>query len=123
MNVAFKNPKTGEVKEVKCGFSWILLLFSSIFWLPLFMRRLYIWGAIFAAIVIGNIIALSAARDQDAAVGANLLFGLISIGLSIYLAIKGNEMTAKNYLENGWAFVEPDSEITKIVKQRWGISV
>jgi hypothetical protein len=43
-------------------------------------------------------------------------------GLQIFVAIKGNEMTAKNYLKNGWTFVEPDSKLTKMAKMRWGIT-
>lgn len=36
---------------------------------------------------------------------------------------KGNEMTTKKYLENGWVFAEPDNEPTKMAKLRWGITV
>ena len=51
MKVAMKNPKTGEVKEVKVGWSWTLFLFSCFFGLPLFLRKLNLWGGICVAYV------------------------------------------------------------------------
>ncbi len=53
------------------------------------------------------------------------LVNAVTFGLSIYLAIKGNELTAKNYLELGWNFVEPEmveSEILKFAKVKWVIN-
>ena len=50
MKVAMTNPKTGEVREVKVGWSWILFLFSGFFGLPLFLRKLHVWGGIFLII-------------------------------------------------------------------------
>ncbi len=60
--------------------------------------------------------------QEDGAIISIVLF-FIFLGLQIFLGIKGNEMTAKNYLENNWAFVEPEGEVTKMAKMRWGISV
>jgi hypothetical protein len=129
MKVAMKNTKTGAIKEVKVGWSWTLFLFSGIFGLPLFLRRLHVWGALFLALcVVDVIVGLIPASAQFGAFDfiPLILFGLIPLilfGLSIFVAIKGNEMTAKNYLENGWTFVEPDSEITKMAKMQWGITI
>lgn len=122
MNVAMKNPKTGEIKEVKVGWSWTLFLFSGLFGLPLFLRKLHIWGAIFLVLWVVNLIAPSALPADEGAIISIGLF-IIFFALQIFLGIKGNEMTAKNYLENNWAFAEPDSELTKMAKMRWGISV
>jgi len=122
MKVAMKNPKTGEIKEVKVGWSWTLFLFSGLFGLPLFLRKLYIWGAIFFALWIVNMVAPSALPENEGLV-LSISLGVIFLALEIFVGIKGNEMTAKNYLENNWTFVEPDSELTKMAKMRWGISV
>lgn len=122
MKIPMKNPKTGEIKEVKLGWSWTLFLFSSLFGLPLFLRRLYIWGGIFLALWVVNLIAPRLMGPEEAMFFVSFLF-FVFMGLQIFLGVKGNEMTAKNYLEHDWAFVEPDSEITKLAKMRWGISV
>jgi hypothetical protein len=117
MKVALKNPKTGEFKEVKVGWSWILFLFSGFFGLPLFLRKLNVWGAIFLALWIVNLAITLVTPYAD----AGLLIVAISFGLQIFMGIKGNEMTAKNYLESGWVFTEPDNEQVKIAKARWGL--
>lgn len=117
-----KNPKTGEIKEVKVGWSWTLFLFSGLFGLPLFLRKLHVWGAIFFALWIVKMVAPSALPENEGLV-LSISLGVIFLALEIFIGIKGNEMTAKNYLENNWAFVEPDSELTKMAKMRWGISV
>ena len=54
---------------------------------------------------------------------ANIILLVILWGLAIFLAIKRNEMTAKNYLELGWTFVEPDSKQVKLAMGKLGISV
>jgi hypothetical protein len=41
--------------------------------------------------------------------------------LAVWMGIKGNEMTAKNYLERGWQFAEPESDVVKTAKGRWGL--
>ena len=40
---------------------------------------------------------------------------------NIYIGFKGNEITAKNYVENGWEFLEPNLEITNMAKMKWGL--
>lgn len=46
---------------------------------------------------------------------------VIGFGLNIFIAIKGNELTAKNYLELGWEFTEPDSDMVRMAKGKWGL--
>ena len=38
------------------------------------------------------------------------------------MGAKGNELTAKNYLELGWGFSDPESETTRHAKTKWGIT-
>ena len=122
MNVAMKNPKNGEVKEVQIGWSWTLFLFSGFFGLPLFLRKLHVWGAIFIALWVVHLVTLSIVPGEARVIIVFPLY-IVMFGLESFVAIKGNEMTAKNYLENGWTFVEPDSKPTKMAKMRWGIAV
>jgi len=122
MKIAMKNPKTGEIKEIKVGWSWTLFLFSGVFGIPLFLRKLHIWGGIFLALSIVNLMGPALMSSDDAALGLSIIFGIIFFGLKIFMGLKGNEMTAKNYLENNWVFVNPESDITKMAKMRWGIA-
>lgn len=121
MKVPMKNPATGEIKMVKVGWSWVLFLFSGFLGLPLFLRRLNVWGAIFLALWAINLILPSMLGEEEGMI-MGLIFMLIFLGLQIFLGIKGNEMTAKNYLELGWKFANPDDEVTKSAKMRWGIT-
>ena len=122
MNLILKNSKTGETKAIKAGWSWILFLFSSFLGIPLFMRKLYVWGAIFLTLwIINSVVPLFLPLALATAFSIGIM--LIFIGLQVFMGIKGNEMTAKNYLENGWSIADPESELTKLAAARLGISV
>jgi len=123
MKIAFKHPKTGELKLVKVGWSWTLFFFTGFLGLPLFLRRLNIWGGIILVLWAISTLASILMPETLASTGINLIFSIMMIVFSFWFAIKGNEMTAKNYLEHDWAFAEPDSEITKVAKMKWGVSV
>ena len=47
MYITLVNHRTDELKNIKVGFSWVLFLFSIMLDIPLFLRRLHVWGAIF----------------------------------------------------------------------------
>ena len=115
VKVGMKNPKTGEVKMIKVGWSWVLFLFSTFFGLPLFLRKLNVWGAVFLTFgILGWVVGIMAiSSDNDGLQFA--AYSLTGLGwvLQIFIGLKGNEMTVKNYLENNWVFVEPDSDLTK----------
>ncbi len=98
--------------------------YFQVFWESLyFLRRLYVWGGILLALWIAYLIAPSLLGTEEEELGLMILFNLIFLGLSIWLGIKGNEMTAKNYLEQGWKFTEPNSEEVKFAKGKWGITI
>jgi hypothetical protein len=111
------NPKTGEKRQIKVGWSWVLFFFSGFLGIPLFLRHLNVWGAVFLIIWALNIIGFTVQREQ---IGS--MVNLIGIGLCIWLGVKGNEMTAKNYLQMGWMFVDPDEEVARLAKVQWGLS-
>ena len=103
MNVTIKHAASGELKEIKIGWSWILFLFSGFFGIPLFMRQLTLWGGVFVGLGVFQLLL----SGIDAAFAG--LISFLLLGLSIYMGISGNEMTAKNYLQNGWEFADHDS--------------
>jgi hypothetical protein len=121
MQVSFKNPKTGEMKRVKVGWSWTLFFFSGVFGLPLFLRKLYIWGFVFLALWAVNLLVSSSTSENADAAKVFMFF--VGLGLAVWLGVKGNEMTAKNYLEQGWTFAEPQSDAVKFAQGKWGIFI
>lgn len=123
MRATFKNPKTGELKEVKVGFSWTLLFFSSVLGIPLFLRKLNLWGGMFVLLWVLNFIASYMITDEGMSAMAFLVIFLTSLVLMVWLAIKGNEMTAKNLLELGWEFADAASDTTRYAKGKWGITI
>lgn len=119
--VEMQHKDSGEVKSVKVGWSWTLFLFSGFFGLPLFLRKLYIWGAVFLVLWVVNFIApYLAPTPEEAAIVTFFMFAIF-LGLQIWLGIKGNEMTAKNYLESGYVWRNPESDATKFAKGKWGL--
>ena len=120
MKVGMQNPKTGEIKQVKVGWSWTLFFFSGMFGIPLFLRGLHTWGAVFLAV--GSINLIMRTPTEEVQVISMLFNAAIYLGLQLYMSIKGNELTAKNYLEKNWTFVDAESEDTALAKQRWGIA-
>ena len=80
------------------------------------------WGSIMLALwVIVNV--GTSIMPASAAELTGSFVGLAVLGLLILFGMKGNEMTAKNYLENDWEFAEPDSELVSMAKQTWGLSI
>jgi hypothetical protein len=121
MRITLRNKTTAEIKEINVGFSWILFLFASVLGLPLFFRRLYVWGGVFLAlwIVYAVVPAMLPLEDGQTIV---LFLNLVFLGLQIWLGMKGNEMTAKNLLENGWEFTDPNSDPVNYAKLKWGLA-
>ena len=115
MKVQLKNTTTGEVVQIKVGWSWTLFFFSPFLGIPLFMRKLHVWGGVFFGFNAFHFVLLNI--DPISFV----LFQLIFVGMIIWIAIKGNEMTAKNLLERGYEFVDPDSDVVRFAKVRWGL--
>lgn len=112
----FKHEASGQVREVKVGWSWTCFLFSGFFGLPLYLRELNFWGTVMLGLLTFRLV-------MDF-VGADLLsfiVNFIMLGLAIWFGVKGNEMTARNYLSNGWVFAEPDGDIVSIAKEKWGL--
>jgi len=117
--VTLQNPRTGEIKVVKVGWSWSLFLLSDFFGLPLFWRGLNRWGL--AVLVLWAVEAVLSDAPSDTGMAESVLV-FIGAGLHLWLGLKGNEITARKYLEHGWVFADRDGDATRLARSRWGIS-
>jgi len=107
LQVFLQNPRSGETKRLKVGWSWTLFFFAFT-GLPLFLRRLYVWGGVFLAFWV-----LTLAEP-----GLWFLF----LGMHIWIAIKGNEMAGKNYLDQGWVFATGQELERRYAISQWRLS-
>ena len=119
--VNFKHEKSGERRSVKVGWSWTLFLFSGVLGIPLFLRRLHVWGGVMLGLWMVNIVGPSVAVTDEDALVLQLIIGVGFVALGVFFGVKGNEMTAKNYLENSWSFSDPDDDATTFAKGKWGL--
>ena len=62
-------------------------------------------------------------QESETATIFYVLLQFIFIGLMTFMGIKGDELTAKNYLEQGWEFVDGDSEAVQQAKRKWNIQI
>jgi len=108
--VLLRNPRSGAVKQIKVGWSWTIFFFD---WLALFVREMYPWAALFFGFFVVNILL----RGNMAIIP----IVLCELGIKVYLCIKGNELMAKQHLQNGWEFAEPESAATRYARIQWGI--
>lgn len=105
--LALKNPRTNRIVELKVGWSWTCFFFSSFMGIPLFSRKLYIQG--FAMVMLdlfglsANFVEFLRILDGSSSVAfAGWFISGIAFVLSIFFAIKGNEMYANVLRSQGW---------------------
>lgn len=127
MHVMMTNEKEGETRSVEVGFSWTILFLSPLLGAPLYTRHLSAWGGAILAI---EVMAGRLYRAQhhmpyhNAASGYRFLLALTFIaviGISAFLSIKGNELSAKNLLKEGWEF-DDDERVVRYAKTAWSMT-
>lgn len=140
MVVTLRQEQSGGHKTIKVGFSWTILFFGGCFGIPLFVRKLNGWGVLFLIATLASLWLTFFADDfahfaqdviqatDDKAVLREWFFAFLFLGIGaalgisqIWLAFKGNELAAKNYLSNGWTFASADAPETRLAEQRWGL--
>ena len=119
--VNLQHERTGELKSVKVGWSWTLFLFSQAWGIPLFFRRMFDWAAVCFILSAVNFWLLMIADTDPAARDISGILGVGSIGISVFLALRGNELTAKRMLREGWTFSNPDDVVTHHAKRVWSL--
>jgi len=119
IDVVLKTPSSGETKKIKVGWSWPMFLFSPFYGIPLFMKGLHRPGLVALAIaVFANIQYLITSKPNLVTLS---LVSLAQLIIMFYFAIKGNELTAKKLLANGWVFAQPGSDQVRFARLKWGI--
>ncbi|MDH7975705.1 hypothetical protein QH494_26260 [Sphingomonas sp. AR_OL41] len=131
MHVQLCNDEGDETKEVGVGWSWSLFFLTPIFGFPLYQRGLDGAGKWVSAFCVGT---LAVARF-DHKMGDRLsdesfaLLGLVElallltfIGISVFFAVKGNELTGKKLLDNGWRFVDESDFATQFARAKWSLA-
>ncbi len=122
MKVTLTDPDTEETKQVKVGFSWVLFFWSCVFGIPLFLRKLHAWGCVFLALeIIGWGLNLMSSSSKPIWVSA-LIVSVGILSLSLWMGLRGNEVTAKNYLDMGWKFQNPTSKAAIKARKAWKLS-
>ena len=87
------HPLTGEIRSIKNGFSWTCLLWSWFFGIPLFIRKLYIWGVV---MIVLQFLYISGEP------GSGGYIAFVILVLSVVLGFKANKWAVKRYLDKGW---------------------
>ena len=113
MEVLLVNKDTGELRAQEVGWSWIILLFNTVFSLPLFLRGLYFWAAVRLILYIVLLFeGPSHITDGEylGYLGGPVLFFLL---YDIFFAFWGNRMAGRKLLRTGWEFADPESARTR----------
>ena len=121
------NPSTGEKTDVQIGWSWSLFLFWQ-YGIPLFNRNLSILGRVgLAALFIGILNSVIAGWVEHPFFSSNffatyVIQSLDFLVIGIYFGCKGNELQAKQLLENGWVFSDEGALAAQYARQQWGLA-
>ncbi len=105
---------------VKVGWSWSLFLSSGTFGVPLFYRGLAAWGYLFLMLSTVDVLVTIFVRDTASAFSDVLNF--VSLALTIWIGMRGNEMTAKTLLNRGWEMMDPHSYAAQCADEKWNLS-
>ena len=120
IKVALQNPQTKEIRQIRIGWSWALFLFSHFLAIPLFRRKLTSWAYLFLGFDI--VFVVTALSHGPISSFVSFVSLVAEWALLFLLGFKGNEITAKTWLSQGWQFAEPNADATKFAKLQWGIS-
>lgn len=133
--IYFKNLKTGEVQTVNtCKWDWFLFLFSGLWGIPLFFKKLYTWGFIFFFLQLSYLHYYTQLSSIDsygsygsippaysAYILATIILFILIIALDVYFGLYGNKLLAVNYLDNGWKILNKDMNEIKDTFKRWNL--
>lgn len=123
MKVNLRNKASGAIKSQKIGWSWTCFLFSGILGIPLFLRNLNVWGALMALLWAVAIFLPNRAGSELEAIILLACLALVQLVFSFVFGITANKMAGRNYLENGWEFVDHGSTEAALARKSWGLPI
>ncbi len=118
--LTFKAPRGKGTRDVACGFAWDLFLFAPLFGLPLFWRRLPQWGAGVLALWLVALLAGWVIPGGGAGIVPSVLAAVFFV-VELWLGVKGNELTARAYLAQGWTIDHPEFVANRRLIEHWGL--
>lgn len=121
MRVALRHRGSGDTKFVETGWSWSIFLCAGFFGLPLFFRGLAMWGTVMVAIWAVQFAAPFVASDVERAVSVHWFLALASMGLCVYLGLRGNALSARHFFACGYEFAKPDSREARFAMESWNL--
>lgn len=121
MRIALTHPGNGDTKFVETGWNWNIFWFAGMFGLPLFFRGLAMWGTVMVAIWSMQMATLMLSAASERAAAIHFLLGLASLGLCLYLGLRGNALTARRLFACGYDFRKPDSPEARFAIDSWDL--
>lgn len=121
MQIALRHPGTEQFKFIDSGWSWTIFLGAAFFGLPLFFRGLAFWGTVMVVVWCLRILGPIMADSVATAASIEWFFILAVLGLSVFLGLKGNLMSARHYIACGYQFAKPDSTEARVGARLMGL--
>ncbi len=120
--VYFKNKKTGQIESLYIGFNFFLFFWCIwLFGLFLYLRGLKKWGIVFTVIDLVYIFIRVYSKGGTEDPFLKYLVPIVGCICSIYIGIKGNELTGRHLLNNEYEFADNEKNNIELAKKKWHI--
>lgn len=132
--ISFKNPKGGTIYLAKVGFDW------GAFWgmlslagLPFFLRKMNMFGWFCLIFILIQTLGVGLGQitlelnpeavdllRKGSGVAASFF---LTLGLSLYLGIRGGKLTARHYVEEGYECITKDEVLLARARTKWDMEI
>ena len=109
--VTLVNKYTGDIKTINTGWSWSIFLFSPLFGIPLIARELYMSAGTMIILWFINMSMMMIIHSFGIVPFILTILKItlpITLGIQLFLAIKGNQMSINEHMQNGWEIHEQE---------------
>ncbi|GEM_PF-6666335 len=111
--VKLKNATQNKEKKLTVGFSIRFLIFGVLVFL---VRRQFVEAGFFLLVF-----AIASFPEIELNFGEFYGYG-VQISMNIFLSIKGNKISGRSLIRNGWKFSDNDEKAIKLAKEKWALS-